>query len=118
MDLTSPAFQQLVTLQVELFKVLANRTRLSIVYLLKEGDLVPLLTLRSTLGVSKANLSQHLSILKNAGIIELIPEGRKSSAQLKSTKLVEACAIVRQLLKERVANDMKPFMEDNDLQAE
>ncbi len=112
MDPSSPAFQRMVTLQSELFKVLANRTRLSLINLLKEGERVPLITLRETLGISKANLSQHLAILRNAGVVEIIPTGRTSIAKLRTTKLVDACSMVRELLKEKLANDMVPFLDE------
>ncbi|MBU1538047.1 helix-turn-helix domain-containing protein [Myxococcota bacterium] len=114
MDISSDAFNQIVTLQVELFKVLANSTRLGIIYTLKGGEAKYLAEIREVLDISKANLSQHLAILKNAGIIDIIPQGRHSLAVLKAKSLVDACSLVRELIKERLENSMKPFLEDQD----
>ncbi len=112
MDISSDAFQQIITLQVELFKVLANNIRLGIIYSLKGGEPRYLSEIRAELDISKANLSQHLAILKNAGIIDIIPEGRHSLAVLKAKSLVDACSLVRELIRERLETSMKPFLED------
>lgn len=114
MEYNSEAFQQIVKLQVELFKVLANKTRLGIVYTLKGGEERQLAEIRDVLGISKANLSQHLAILKNAGIVEIIPQGRYSKAVLKSKGLVDACSIVRELIKERLVETMKSFIDEDE----
>ena len=114
MEYHSEAFQQIVKLQVELFKVLANKTRLGIIYTLKSGEERQLGDIRDELGISKANLSQHLAILKNAGIVDIIPEGRYSKAVLKSKGLVDACSIVREMIKSRLVDTMKSFIDDDE----
>lgn len=59
---------------VEIFKALASETRLKIVIgLVKVGDLgcVNNVNLMSEmLGIAQPNVSQHIAILKNAGIIK------------------------------------------------
>lgn len=109
MDITSDTFQQIVDLQVELLKVLANRTRLGIIYSLKDVERKPLSELREELDVSKANLSQHLSMLKKAHVIGVSVEGRHSYVYLVSKGIVDACTIVRTMIKERIENQMASF---------
>ena len=63
-----------MTKTVEVFKALASETRLKIVIgLVKVGDLgcinnVNLMA--DMLGIAQPNVSQHIAILKNAGIIK------------------------------------------------
>lgn len=60
---------------VDVFKALANETRLKIVMglLVKKECNVNLMA--EKLGIAQPNVSQHLSILKNAGIIEGFRKG-------------------------------------------
>lgn len=60
---------------VNIFKALANETRLKIVMglLIKKECNVNLMAQK--LGIPQPNVSQHLSILKNAGIIEGFRKG-------------------------------------------
>ncbi len=56
--------------QAEIFKALSHPTRLAIVCGLTQGDGCNVSKMVDRLGLSQPNISQHLSILKNAGIIE------------------------------------------------
>lgn len=59
---------------VEIFKALANETRLKIVIgLIKAGGfncICNVNVMADILGIPQPNVSQHISILKNAGIIK------------------------------------------------
>jgi ArsR family transcriptional regulator len=52
----------------QLFKALADKTRLRIVFLLCEGELC-VCDLTHTLGLPQSTISRHLAHLKNAGLI-------------------------------------------------
>ncbi len=53
-------------------KAFANPTRLQLVAMLERGDRWSA-QLQAGLGISKANLSQHLGILKSAGLVSHSP---------------------------------------------
>lgn len=58
----------------EIFKALADSTRLQILYLLKFRDLY-VCEIMSVLGKPQSTTSHHLNVLKNAGFIEGHKEG-------------------------------------------
>lgn len=55
---------------VEIFKALSSETRLKIVVGLIKKKECNVNLMAEKLGIAQPNVSQHLSILKNAGIIE------------------------------------------------
>ena len=76
---------------------LANPKRLQIVNLLKNeelsvGDIV------RAMDVPKANASQHLSIIRQKGLIISRREGTTIFYRLASSKITEACSIMREVL--------------------
>jgi DNA-binding transcriptional ArsR family regulator len=65
---------------VKFFKALGHETRLKALRYLWTTPCMgaPMAKLREHLGVSKANLSQHMSILRDSGLIYIKPIGRPS----------------------------------------
>ena len=75
-----------------LLKALAHPTRLHIVMLIREQK--PCVKImESILGVSQPNLSQHLSLLRNSGVVEAEREGNQVCYKIKNQvvlKLLDA----------------------------
>jgi ArsR family transcriptional regulator len=75
-----------------LFKALAHPTRLHIVALIRERQ--PCVkNMEGILGVSQPNLSQHLSLLRNVGVIEPERDGNQICYKIKNQivlKLLDA----------------------------
>lgn len=62
---------------VEIFKALADETRLRILHLLLHADSNPCVCeLTDALDVPQYNISKHLKVLKSAGLVEERKEGR------------------------------------------
>ena len=61
----------------EIFKALSGTTRLRIVVGLIEKNECSVNKMAEGLGVAQSNVSQHLSVLKNAGIIEGYRKGNQ-----------------------------------------
>jgi ArsR family transcriptional regulator len=59
----------------QLFKALSDETRLSILYLMKEGEIC-VCDIAETLKMTQPNISFHLGILKDVGIIKDRKNGR------------------------------------------
>ncbi len=57
--------------------------------------------LQKIVGISKANLSQHLTILREAGIIVSRPHGRVTYIALRNPAIRDACALVREMIAKR-----------------
>ena len=92
-------YQKLFTLQEDVFKVLANQKRLEIVQLLNNREL-SVSQMISMLGLSQPNLSQHLSLLRQAKVITARRDGQTIYYHLSDPRIAEACTMIKQMLKE------------------
>jgi DNA-binding transcriptional ArsR family regulator/YHS domain-containing protein len=97
-------YQKLFSLQEETLKVLANQKRLEIVQLLKSRELT-VNEMVEMLGVPQANLSQHLSLLRQAKIAKTRRDGVKIHYSLTDDRIAEACAILKDFLKYQYRSD-------------
>lgn len=98
--------------QVDFLKTVANRHRLRIIMALGQvGGEMEQRDLQKILGVSKANLSQHLTILRTAGIIASRPAGRVTYLSLRYPAIKDACSMVRDVIARRAA-DLLPAEPD------
>ncbi len=84
-------------LQADICQTLANSKRLQIITLLKKGEL-SVGSMVKAMGIAKANLSQHLSSMRQKGILIARREGTTVYYRLASPKITEACAAMREVL--------------------
>lgn len=92
-------------MQADVCLALANSKRLQILNLLKDGE-VSVTDMIKTMGINKANISQHLAILRQKNILETRRQGRIIYYRISNPKITEACTIMRavmiEMLKEKV----------------
>ncbi len=85
------------------FKALAHPTRIQIVKLLRNGEMC-VCNILPNLDSEQSNTSQHLTILKNQGIVESRKEGSKVIYSIKNKEVFEmidfAEAIILQQIEE------------------
>lgn len=91
----------LYEMQAEICNALAHPVRLHILDLLSEGEKTST-DLNEVLELPKANLSQHLSVLKDAGVIKARKEGQFQYLSLGFPKIKDACALVRSILSDKL----------------
>lgn len=84
-------------MQAEIAKVLANPVRVRILDQIGREE-VPYGTLLSRLGISKTNLSQHLAILRKAGIATVRREGVHVHYRLACPEIKNLCTAMRGVL--------------------
>ena len=89
-------------MQADICQVLANPKRLQIINLLKWGE-YSVGALVQALGVPKANLSQHLAIMRQKGILATRREGTTIYYRLAVPHITEACEIMREVLLEALS---------------
>jgi ArsR family transcriptional regulator len=94
--------KKLYQIHAEMCKVFSNPTRLEILNLLREGEM-PVTTLIRKTGLSQANISQHLSIMKLKGIVQAQRKGKNIYYKLTNPKIIRAFDIIREVLSERLA---------------
>lgn len=83
--------------QAQICKAFANPVRLHIIELVASKD-CGISELQEVLGISKPNLSQHLSVLKTAGILSMRREGKQVFCSLAIPEVRQACHLVRKVL--------------------
>ena len=88
--------------QARLCQVLASPKRLEILYTLKETELTAG-DLAKAVDVTMPNLSQHLSLMKQHGIVESRKEGLNMYYRLSSDHIMAVCDSVRRVLAEQLA---------------
>ena len=91
----------LFDLQAGICKTFTNPWRLRIVDALGDREL-PVSELVKALGIPKSNVSQHLGIMREKGIVEFRREGGHVYYWLASPKIVLACRLMREVLLERL----------------
>ena len=97
-------------LQAEICGALASHVRLQIIELLSEKERTSAEILE-VLKIPKANLSQHLSVLKDAGILSSRKEGLFQYLTIAIPRIKDACSLVRSVLLERIAYEEKLNLE-------
>lgn len=93
--------KQLYELHAEVCKTLANPKRIEIISLLRSGE-KPVATLLEETGLLKANLSQHLSVMRQRGIVKARKEGLAVYYRIANLKIVKACDLMREVLFEQM----------------
>ena len=79
-----------------IYKILANSKRLEILNLLREQEM-PVETMVKELGISKANVSQHLALLRHAKLVTVHRKGQNAFYNIIDPRIVEPCRILHQL---------------------
>ncbi len=92
-----PKESQLWDLQADICQILANPKRLQILHVLREKEL-SVGEMVQALGVAKANLSQHLSTMRQKGVVAARREGTTIYYRLAIPYITEACEIMRDVL--------------------
>ncbi len=98
--------KKLYEMQAELCKTLSNPKRLEILDILRERQEISVNDLAELLEIPKANTSQHLAVLRQAHVVDTRKDGINVYYSLRSDRISEACAITRQILLERLEDQV------------
>lgn len=80
----------------EIYKILANPKRLEILNLLREQEM-SVEQLIKILVINKANVSQHLALLRHAKLVTVHRDGLKAFYNIVDPRIVEPCRILHKL---------------------
>ena len=97
--------RNLYKLHASICHTLANPKRLEIIDKLRIGEL-SVTQLAEALEISQSNLSQHLSVMRQKGIVSTRREGLKVFYRLSNSKITQACDLMRQVLLENLESDV------------
>ena len=93
--------REIYVLQSRICKAFANPVRLELLDLLAERDWFAA-ELQVRLEISNPNLSQHLAILRTAGVIRTRREGKQLLCSLAMPQVKSACKIIRDVLRTQI----------------
>lgn len=95
--------QRVYEMQAAICKAFANPIRLHMLDLCSKGE-YSVSALQEALGITPANVSQHLAILRAAGVIATRRDGKQIFCSLAIPQVKQACGLIRDVLRARLAN--------------
>jgi len=98
--------RQIYKLHASICHTLANPKRLEIIDKLRARELT-VTELARALDISQANLSQHLAIMRQKGIVMTRREGLNVFYKLSNPKIIQACELMRQVLLEHLETSVE-----------
>src|SRR6188508_302235 len=95
------AMDEITVLQADILKTLASPRRLEILHRLAAGP-IEVRRLAADLGLSQPHVSQHLAVLRTAGLVDTDRDGRDVRYRLTDPDVMVACALMRGVLERRL----------------
>lgn len=92
--------------QSQICKAFANPVRIQILEMLGQRERY-VSELLEELGISKPNLSQHLAILRNSGVVTTSRVGKQLSCTLAMPEVKNACELIRNVLRKQINEGRK-----------
>ncbi len=93
-------------LHAEVCKSLSSAKRLEILSILRDKEL-SVGKIVELMQVAKANVSQHLAVMRKAGIVRSRRGGLNVYYRVSNGKVIKACNLMREVLLEHQANTSK-----------
>lgn len=103
-DLSDEAFEMLG----EQFKAFSEPMRLKLVYTLMDGEKTVSELVEETGGL-QANVSKHLRMLLEAGVVERRKQGLNSYYRIADDSIYELCDLMCNSIQERLTADLDSF---------
>jgi len=101
MSQTLETEDKIFELHASLCQTLANPVRLRILKLLRDGEMT-VNEIARRLGIPQANISQHLSVLRDRNVLTTRREGVSIYYRIAYPKIIKACDLVREVLFEQM----------------
>ncbi len=95
--------EEIFELHADVCRTLSNPKRLRILNALRGGEM-PVSQILAKMGrIGKANLSQHLAVMRQKGVVATRREGNLVYYRISSPKIIQACDLMREVLFEQLA---------------
>jgi len=98
--------QMLFERQAEIAKAIAHPLRVAIINFLKDGEQC-VCDIAEHVGSERSNVSRHLSVMANAGLLEYRKDGLKVIYKLKCVCIVDFFSCVTRVLKQQAKDSKK-----------
>ena len=93
---------RIYALHVEVCKAIAHLHRMKVLDLLRQGERC-VCEMAPELGITESNLSQHLAILRKAGLVDARREGHSIFYRVRDPRLFEIIDKMRAILADQLA---------------
>lgn len=90
--------------QAEIFKAIAHPVRVAIVDCLKDGEQC-VCDIAEQVGAERSNVSRHLAVMVNAGVLEYHKEGLKVIYKIKTSCILDFFSCTARVLKEQAKDN-------------
>ena len=89
-------------LQAEICRTLSHPARIAILHLLADEPR-EVGRLAEAVGISQPNASKHLAVMRSAGLVEAVRDGRGSIYRLTDQGVIGACDVMADVMRRRLA---------------
>ena len=96
--------KKIFEMHAEICKVFTNPKRLEINSLLRDGEKT-VNDLTELAGVPQANVSQHLTVLRQNNVVTTRRNGANIYYKIANPKILQACDLMREVLLEKLAEN-------------
>ena len=93
--------KELYILHADFCKFMANPKRIEILFLLGEKEMC-VDEIASAMEVKVPNISQHLAVMREKGVVEVRRDGNKMYYSIANPKTLQACIIIRDAMVEQM----------------
>ena len=97
-------------LHAEMCKTISNPRRQAILDTIRNGEMTVSELIEKT-GISQANLSQHLAILRSKGVVNTRRNGNNVHYSLSNLKIIEAYDLISEVLEDSATSRDKTIRE-------
>jgi ArsR family transcriptional regulator len=97
-------------LHAEMCKTISNPRRQAILDTIRKGEMTVSELIKKT-GISQANLSQHLSILRSKGVVNTRRDGNNVYYSLSNLKIIKAYDLISEVLEDSATSRDKAIKE-------
>jgi ArsR family transcriptional regulator len=98
--------KELYKLHADFCKFMANPKRIEILFLLGEKEMC-VDEIASAMEVKVPNISQHLAVMREKGVVQVRREGNKMYYIIANPKTLQACIIMREAMVEQMEKQYK-----------
>lgn len=98
--------KKIFEMHAEICKIFTNPKRLEIISLLRDGEKT-VNELAELADVPQANISQHLTVLRQNNVVITRREGANIYYKIANPKILQACDLMREVLLEKLSESEK-----------
>ena len=98
--------KELYRLHADFCKFMGNSKRIEILFLLGEKEMC-VDQIATAMEVRLPNISQHLAVMREKGVVDVRREGTKMYYSIANPKTLQACIIMREAMVEQMARQFE-----------